>query len=133
MFKDSGFFRLKENIMRTTSISAVNTKVNPRKTLVEQASFVFDPVLREARKFVQEKPVVATGGGLTFFGFLASFFIKDGIKYFPLVGIPVIGAFIHEIFVNSKQALFNQDNVDETIGLNKPRFLLQEKRELATY
>lgn len=116
--------------MKTTSVSGVNTIINPKKTFVQQASFVFDPVLKEARKFVQEKPIVATGGGLTFFGFLASFFIRDGIKYFPIVGIPIIGAFIHEIFVNSKQTLFNNEN-DITVA--ESNFLLREKRELATY
>lgn len=116
--------------MRTTSVNAVNTTIKPKRTLVQQASFVFDPVLQEARKFVQEKPIVATGGGLTFFGFLASFFIKDGIKYFPIVGIPVIGAFIHEIFVNNKQIFSNQDKADKPII---PAFLLEEKRELVTY
>ena len=113
--------------MKTTSVSAVNKIASVKKTFVEQASFVFDPVLREAKKFVQEKPIAATSGGLTFFGFLASFFIKDGIKYFPIVGIPVIGAFIHEIFVNNRQIPLAKDN-----EITRPRFLFQEKSSLIT-
>lgn len=95
---NTGIFRTQEN----------------KRSFINKARFIFDPVISEAGKFIKEKPIVATGGGLTFLGFLTSLFIKDGIKYFPIIGIPVIGAFIHEIFNGkSDTGQIDQVNLDK--------------------